>query len=352
MRLTKEDTKKLQGIAILCMFALHLFNRVDISDYYDVHLYLGKLPLLTRISYSFDICVPIYLFCSGYGLEEQYKCGRGSLKERGKRILKLLYKYWFVIALTCLVGYFLGMGDRFPGTIGQFLANAFLLVNGYVGALWFVQTYVLLVLLWDISQYVVERLDWKLVSVLSFVLCVCSWCMAYFIQPHVKQTLLAGMVNSLMLLLRSQFPFVIGMILSRETFLDEWKWSMWIRTRKILPFALLFLVILVRMLLPNMFFAPFTAFAVIFLFGIYDWPVGNRVLRFFGKHSTNMWMTHMQFYKIFCREFIFASRNVFVIFGTLIVVTLLTSYGMMGCGKVFQYLERKCVNYVRTTLCK
>lgn len=41
MRLSKENTKILQGLAILFMLALHLFNRVDIVEYYDVHLFVG-----------------------------------------------------------------------------------------------------------------------------------------------------------------------------------------------------------------------------------------------------------------------------------------------------------------------
>lgn len=33
--------KRLQGIAILFILGLHLFNRIDIADYYDVKLYVG-----------------------------------------------------------------------------------------------------------------------------------------------------------------------------------------------------------------------------------------------------------------------------------------------------------------------
>lgn len=41
MKLRRDQTKCLQGIAILFMLGLHLFNRIDISNFYDVKIYLG-----------------------------------------------------------------------------------------------------------------------------------------------------------------------------------------------------------------------------------------------------------------------------------------------------------------------
>lgn len=40
MKLNRNQTKCLQGIAILFMLGLHLFNRSDISNYYDVNIYV------------------------------------------------------------------------------------------------------------------------------------------------------------------------------------------------------------------------------------------------------------------------------------------------------------------------
>ena len=41
MILTKKQTKSLQGIAILFMLGLHLFNRIDIAGFYDVKICWG-----------------------------------------------------------------------------------------------------------------------------------------------------------------------------------------------------------------------------------------------------------------------------------------------------------------------
>lgn len=85
MKLNRNETKCLQGIAILFMLGLHLFNRINISEFYDVNLYIGGIPLLTRISYIFDACVSIYLFCSGYGLYISEETG-SNMRKRVKRI--------------------------------------------------------------------------------------------------------------------------------------------------------------------------------------------------------------------------------------------------------------------------
>ena len=76
-----------------------------------------------------------------------------------------------------------------------------------------------------------------------------------------------------------------------------------------------------------MIFAPFSAIALIVLFGTYNWgKTGEKILLFFGKHSTNMWLTHMQFYMIFTPTFVFESRNVFIIMLTLVGLSLMASY--------------------------
>lgn len=48
MKLGRKETKHLQGIAILFMLGLHLFNRIDILNFYDVKIYLGGTSLNTH----------------------------------------------------------------------------------------------------------------------------------------------------------------------------------------------------------------------------------------------------------------------------------------------------------------
>ena len=54
--------------------------------------------------------------------------------------------------------------------------------------------------------------------------------------------------------------------------------------------------------------------------------LSKKIWNFFGDHSTNMWLTHMLFYMTFAEEFVFASRNVVVIFLVLVGLSVISSY--------------------------
>ena len=248
----RSETKCLQGIAILFMLGLHLFNRIDISNFYDVKIYLGGVPLLTRVSYIFDACVPIYLFCSGYGLYISEDIGN-NMKKRAHRVLKLLIRFWIVMIFTCCVGFILGMRDRFLGSLLNFILNACL----------------------------VKKYSYWVVLPISLVLYVGAFGVEYVVLGKMEVEAARLFVNALMLFMRSQFSFVIGMVLAKENMLDCSKLLSKIRNNPILPWIFLFIVI-----------------------------VGRAVLR------------HM----IFTPTLVFCSRNVFVIMLTLVMLSLAASY--------------------------
>lgn len=326
MKLSKNNTKILQGIAILFMLGLHLFNRIDIAQFYDVKIYWGAVPLLTHISYIFDACVPIYLFCSGYGLYVSEASG-SNMKKRIQRVFKLLIRFWIVMILTCCVGYMMGMREQFPGSWLNFVLNAFLIKSSYVGAFWFVQTYTILALLSGVFFKLIKKYSSWIILPISFVLYIGAFGIEYIILGQIQTEAVALLVNALMLFMRSQFSFVIGMIMEKEEIVDRWSCLSKIRSNPVLPWVFLILVIVVRANLRHMIFAPFSAIALIVLFGTYSWGrTGEKILLFFGKHSTNMWLTHMQFYMIFAPTLVFGSRNVFVIMLTLVVLSLMASY--------------------------
>ena len=54
--------------------------------------------------------------------------------------------------------------------------------------------------------------------------------------------------------------------------------------------------------------------------------LSKKIWNFFGDHSTNMWLTHMLFYMNFAEGFVFASRNVVVIFLVLVGLSVISSH--------------------------
>lgn len=255
MELTKNQTKQLQGIAILCMLGLHLFNRSDISSFYDVSLYIGSVPLLTIISYSFDACVPIYLFCSGYGLYKTYNKNHNTYFESNKkRVFQLLIRFWLILCITCLVGYLLGMKDVYPGSLLNFIENVLLIKSSYVGAFWFIQTYVLLVITSKYIFKVIEKIDYRVLIFISFVLYGVAFIIERKIMVLSMPALMNTVMNAFMLYLRSQFAFVIGGIFASKPIIKERKINNWIAA------MIVVLIICIRgFVLQSMVFAPFSA---------------------------------------------------------------------------------------------
>ncbi len=265
------------------------------------------------------------------------------MKKRVHRVLKLLIRFWIVMILTCCVGFALGMRDRFPGSLLNFILNACLVKSSYVGAFWFVQTYTILALLSGVIFKLVKKYSYWVVLPISLVLYVGAFGTEYVVLGKMEVEAARLFVNALMLFMRSQFSFVIGMVLAKENMLDCSKWLSKIRKSPILPWIFLLILIAGRAVLRNMIFAPFSAVALIVLFGTYNWgKLGEKILLFFGKHSTNMWLTHMQFYMIFTPTLVFCSRNVFVIMLTLVMLSLAASYVVDWVyGDVMKLVEKK-----------
>lgn len=106
---------------------------------------------------------------------------------------------------------------------------------------------------------------------ISLVLYVGAFGIEYVALGKMEVEAVRLFVNALMLFMRSQFSFVIGMVLAKENMLDCSKWLSKIRKSPILPWIFLLILIAGRAVLRNMIFAPFSAVALIVLFGNYNW---------------------------------------------------------------------------------
>lgn len=62
--LTKQNTLEIKGVAILCMIFYHLFGFAERLPIENIQSWIGS-----PVTKAFQICVPIYLFMSGYGLQ-------------------------------------------------------------------------------------------------------------------------------------------------------------------------------------------------------------------------------------------------------------------------------------------
>lgn len=329
--LTKEQVKITKGLAILFMLFLHLFCRTDTAEYYNVYLRVGNTPLIYYFALFTEICVAIYAFCSGYGLFYSFQNGRsGYGRKNGYRILKLLCNYWIILLLTCIAGLALGMGDKIPGSAWDVIAHVLLLKKSYCGAWWFLQTYVLLVLLSPLLFRIVQKVHPALVLAGSVLLYFASYLQKYrAILPWDTANDLIGIpVTAAANLFECIFPFLMGALcLKYRVFSRLAGWMEKVRFRNLLCLAGIAVLVLAHMVVPSAIVNPFLAVPFILIFNLMrmNRPV-SLVLRYFAEHSTNLWLTHMLFYMVFLPQVVFYPRITVVIFLWLLALCLAASY--------------------------
>lgn len=103
MNLTKEHSIQIKGVAILCMVLFHLFG---FPERIPTSVQWMGMPIIKAL----QICVPIYLFMAGYGLQCIVAKGTVTWMSIGKRLKKLYLSFWWVaipfISVGCIVGYY------------------------------------------------------------------------------------------------------------------------------------------------------------------------------------------------------------------------------------------------------
>lgn len=140
MDLSKDNVKSLKGIAILLMVYLHLFWNNDI-------IYVSEFAKFA------NICVPIYVFLSGYGLSRSKK---NTLKESLHRISKF-YRQYCPIFILSVVSLLLFTDLHFR--LEEFILNLFCISYSYNHIWWFIPMYFLLVFLYPTLYRTIEYGD-------------------------------------------------------------------------------------------------------------------------------------------------------------------------------------------------
>lgn len=324
MELTKQDTQKAKGVAIIGMVMLHLFCRLDDLPY-TPWIWIGETPLIYYFGLLGDYCVPIYCFCSGYAhylLKEKLQSDYN--KSIPQKLLRFLSQYWLVVVLFSTVGLLTGNGAMIPGSLSEFLGNLLLYRLSYNGAWWFVITYLFLSALSPVLFKITQKLNPILLLLLSGFLYFTSYLFRFQVPITLSNAVLNWIWQQLILLGTSQFVYMIGMV-SRKA-----QWASKLRAicqRKTICSVCLLLVLLAAFVghcvVQSLIVAPITALAVLLcLFGIKLPACVDRILLLMGKHSTNIWLVHMFFYLTLFENFVFIAKYPIFVFALMIAVCL------------------------------
>ncbi|MDD9266523.1 acyltransferase [Paenibacillus sp. GCM10023248] len=320
----------LKGVAILFMLLLHLFCRKDVNGLYETYPTINGIPFVYYIGLFGDACVSIYCFASGYGLYISINNEQKSVLKRNlERIFKLLVNYWIILVMFVIVGFLVGKSDLYPGSLSKFLLNFFTLSYSYNGAWWFLQTYIILVLLAPLLVSLIKKYNTLLLISITGVIYLLSYIQRIkHIYDFGGNVYINAVVNSIVLLGTSLLPFVIGSVFAKEKIYT--KMSLLIHKvpfKNTICLLGILLLVFIHSRIETLFIAPFTAIPFICLFTIIK--KGKRVqnsLEFFGKHSTNIWLTHMFFYGTLFQSLVFAPKYPVLIFTWLLILCLISSW--------------------------
>lgn len=324
--ISKNETKQLQGVAIIAMLCLHLFCTLE--PVFTPLVHVSGVPLTYFIGQAADCCVMIYCFCSGYGLMASYvsskENGKEYLKGRLKGVFRLLNSYWIVLCLFGIAAAILGKAAEWLVSPATFLGNFFTFWYTYNGAWWFVSTYILMVLLSPLIFKLVQKHP-IIVAVLTPLVYLISYLLRFkyvdgFLIQHFARL---GM---------SYAELLIGVYFYKYMLMTKIE-SVWnkIVPKKISPILLVLIVlvtIIVRRYIPTLFIAPVSGlvFIVSYLLAERRFSILRKPFEFLGKHSMNMWLTHMFFYSSTYGGLAYYAKYPLAILALLILMSLAASF--------------------------
>lgn len=96
---SKRDSNIIKGFAIFIMMYHHLFRLTSFSEGYSVSFAPFSNTRIAQICKFFKICVPLFVFVSGYGLLKSYKKNKNKDTFFFQRYFKLMPTFWIVAIL-------------------------------------------------------------------------------------------------------------------------------------------------------------------------------------------------------------------------------------------------------------
>lgn len=367
---SKNDTLAMKGIAILIMMQHHLFLSADRFKGYEISFYPFPQQMVIDVSLFFKICVGIYAFLSAYGLALSFQKMELKDKSFGKtyadfcitRYIKLMWGFWFIFILCMIASaiikpamfdkYFIAKGQfqLMPGIwrmMLDFLGVAKLFHSPNMNGTWWYMSFAIIIVL---LVPLVVKLNEKLGAILPvvFVLVIPRLMMPYdeFNVGNDGESMIKWM-----------FIAVLGVLFAKYDVLATLK-SKQITKNKYLSKTIKFIILTV-ILLGTLYFRTQVYRAkghdirnytyeitdgLIPLFFVYycyefivDIPILKHVLRFFGKHSMNIFMSHTFIRVYFFSDFIYSWKHFLIVDFMMIASALLVSIGIDLLRKLVRY---------------
>ena len=322
MELGKRDTKMIQGLSVLAMVWLHLFDTWNYEGIFQPFIFFKGIPLVFYIAQLCDFCVMGFAFCSGYAHYKLFK-EKDYYKKRLHSLLRLLLRYWIVIVFFSAVSIFIGTAAYMPGSGLRFVLNLFL-IDSYNGAWWYMFAYTIIVLVSPALLKCVYRYPAWIAALFSGVLYCGSY---YFRFNNSSPNLLLSKISPLGM---TVVEYLMGAYAAKIGYFTIGR-RLWNELNRLAQFvvsiSLIILMLIFRTLIvPSLFVSPATGIVLITLFCFWKKPVFvESFLQLIGNHSTHIWLTHMFFYLYLFKGLVYKAIYPIAVYTFMIAITLVIS---------------------------
>lgn len=252
-----------------------------------------------------------------YSKEDYYK-------SRLKGLLAVLCDYWLILCIFSVISIIGGQAEFMPGSIGKFVRNALMVENSYNGAWWYMFAYTVLVICSPVLLKAVKRYHSVAVLVIGFAV----YCVAYYVRFSLKTD------NWLLIKFgpfgMTLFEYLIGAVCYKIRFLT-WMRERWSKLPTVVRWSGATILMLGMLysrtkIVPSLFVAPATGSIIMALFVLWKktkWI--EYAFLFVGRHSTNIWLTHMFFYSVLFCGLVYKAKYPVFVFAYMIAVTIALS---------------------------
>lgn len=339
--ISKDQSKQLQGLAILMMLYHHLFSTPQaLGIPYKSLLFINNINFELKLAWFFKICVGIYAFVSGYGLcrsllINDFKnriCESSFLNaivKEYKFILKKLKSFYMQYFLVFIV--FVPIGFIFFNKgfiLSEFLLNLIGIKSTYNGAWWYVLQYVKMLLLLPIIHMffiIFNKPSQNRIKVILYSCLMIVFLFLFFGFKNIFWNILNFFQISFLLC------FIVGYLIARLQIIEYVYKILGDKIPYVLGFIIFVLVIFIRMKIAkdassaglDFIFAPALAYGFLCIIHIFK-HVG-KLFSFLGKYSTYMWLVHVFFYDHYAKRFIMLTGFSTTIYLTLVLVSLISA---------------------------
>lgn len=329
MLLSRTESQGIKGFAIMLMLVHHLFafpDRIpDGMDYSQMTIVLAQFA---------KVCVPIFLFISGYGL---FKTDKRTFGHFWTRIKDFYCRYWLVFIVFVPLCSVLG---KIHITLPTLFLNLSALKTSYNGEWWFITLYLLILLVTPLLY----RLSTKWLLGLSVTVSVLHYLLAYRLF---SSTAVFYYVPAL----TPVIAFSLGFIAARH---EEALMKIFLGVAKRFDNKVLYLAFLLLALIFIFIGSEFTAllnvfcpfFILLFKFLFNKAGYFQKVLFELGNRSLFMWLVHTFYCYKLIPNLIYGPKFAVLVFLVLLVVSYFTALILNAVFDCMAHRKLRCCKSV------